>query len=165
MRVRATTALALTVVLAGVALPSHVQAQPAATYDVAMYRSWTAEHNKILDMAKDFPAELYESRPHADSRTFLDEIRHVTIGLEMSSAQMRGEEFDYFARVEADKGKPATRESLVTEMEAAIAESYPMVETEGSPILVGWLSHQAEHYGKLVTIYRLNGLIPPASRN
>jgi hypothetical protein len=36
----------------------------------------------------------------------------------------------------------------------------------GKPIpqLIGWLDHQGEHYGKLVTSYRVNGIVPPISR-
>ncbi len=141
------------------------QAQPS--YEEAMAGAWKAEHDKILDMAKDFPVELFDARPHEDSRSFLDEIRHVTIGLEMSSAQLRGESFDYQARVAEDEGKPATRESIVGEMETAIAESYPLVEAGESPAmprLVFWIGHQGEHYGKLVSIYRMNDLVPPVSR-
>ena len=148
------------------AAPAWAQdAQPS--YHDVMVQAWKVEHDKILDMARDFPAELFDARPHEDSRSFLEEVRHVTIGLEMSSAQLRGEAFDYPARVAADEGKPATRESLVSEMEAAIAESYALVESGESPAmprLVFWMGHQGEHYGKLVSIYRMNDLVPPVSR-
>ncbi len=136
----------------------------APAFEASIAATWRAEHAKILDMARDFPEELYASKPHPDSRTFLDEIRHVTIGLEMSSAQLTGAPFDYMARVAEDESKPATRASLVSELEAALARSVSLVEAQPSPILIGWISHQAEHYGKLVTIYRMNGLVPPASR-
>ena len=148
------------------AAPATAQEQPP-TYHEMIVQAWKAEHDKILDMAKDFPAEHFDARPHEDSRSFLDEVRHVTIGLEMSSAQLRGESFDYFARVEEDEGKPATRESIVGEMEAAIAESYALVQAGDSPAmprLIFWMGHQGEHYGKLVAIYRLSGLVPPVSR-
>ena len=49
-------------------------------------------------------------------------------------------------------------------MEAAIKASYPLVEQKPAPSLVGWLEHQGEHYGKLVTAYRVNGIVPPVSR-
>ena len=49
-------------------------------------------------------------------------------------------------------------------MEAAIAESYPLVEKKPVPGLVGWLEHEGEHYGKIVTAYRVNGIVPPVSR-
>ena len=39
-------------------------------------------------MAKDtvFPDDKLGWKPHPDSRSVLDELRHVTIGLEMTSA-------------------------------------------------------------------------------
>jgi hypothetical protein len=142
------------------------QAKPTPTYETAILNSWKGVHNKILTMAKDtaFPDDKLAWKPHPDARSVLDEFRHVTIGLEMTSALARGEKFDFEAREKADAGKPKTRASVVAEMEAAIAASFPLVESKPSPQLVGWLEHQGEHYGKLVTAYRANGIVPPVSR-
>ncbi|MGE0443295.1 MAG: DinB family protein [Gemmatimonadales bacterium] len=142
------------------------QANQPPTWEQATARQWKALHDKILTMAKDaqFPDAKLETRPHPDSRTVLDEFRHVTIGLEMSTAQLTGQPFDYQAREKADENKPRTRASVVAEMEAAIAASYPAVETKANARLLFWLEHQAEHYGKLVSDYRLAGIVPPVSR-
>ena len=81
--------------------------------------------------------------------------------------QLRGERLDRaasVARQKADAGKPKTRASVVSEMEAAIAVSYPLVEKSPNPRLIGWIEDQAEHYGKLVSNYRAVGIVPPASR-
>lgn len=42
-------------------------------------------------MAKDtvFPDDKLEWKPHPDARSVLNEFRHVTIGREFSSAQLR----------------------------------------------------------------------------
>lgn len=140
--------------------------QSPPTWELQTSRTWQALHNKILAMAKDtlFPDAKLETKPHADSRTILDEYRHVTIGLEMTTAQLKGEQFDYNARIGMDESKPRTRASVVAEMEAAIAASYPLVEKGASPRLLFWIDHQAEHYGKLVSNYRLAGVVPPVSR-
>ena len=142
------------------------QAKPTPTYETALARSWESVHNKILAMAKDtvFPDDKLAWRPHPDARSVLEELRHVTIGLEMTTAEAKGEKFDFEAREKADAGKPKTRASVVAEMEAAIAASYPLVKSKARPQLLGWLEHQGEHYGKLVTAYRANGLVPPVSR-
>ena len=142
------------------------QAKPAPTYETALARSWESVHNKILVIAKDtvFPDDKLAWKPHADARSVMDELRHVTIGLEMTTAEARGEKFDFEAREKADAGKPKTRASVVAEMEAAIAASYPLVKSKPRPQLLGWLEHQGEHYGKLVTAYRANGVVPPISR-
>jgi len=160
----------LVLILAGVAtLNVAAQGQqPAAppTYEQVTLRTWKNLHDKILVMAKDtqFPDDKLGWKPHPDSRTVLEEFRHVTIGLEMTSALLRGEKFDFVAREKADATKPKTRASVVAEMEAAIAVSYPLVEKSPKPLLIGWIDHQAEHYGKLVSNYRSVGIVPPISR-
>ncbi len=141
--------------------------KPPPTYEQVIVNTWKNLHNKILAMAKDtqFPDDKLGWKPHPDSRSILEELRHVTIGLEMTTAIAQGQKFDFEAREKMDASKPKTRASMVTEMEAAIAASYPVVEG-GKPIpqLIGWLDHQGEHYGKLVTAYRVNGVVPPISR-
>ena len=142
------------------------QAKPSPTYETALARSWEDVHNKILTMAKDtvFPDSKLAWKPHPDARSVMEELRHVTIGLEMTTAEAKGEKFDFDAREKADASKPKTRASVVTEMEAAIAASNPLVKSKPRPQLIGWLEHQGEHYGKLVTAYRANGVVPPISR-
>ncbi len=139
------------------------------TYEWVITSTWKNLHDKILVMAKDtaFPEDKLGWKPHPDSRSVLEEFRHVTIGLEFSSAQLRGEKLDSaksVARENADAGKPKTRASIVSDMEAAIAISYPLVEKSPSPVLIGWIRDQAEHYGKLVSNYRAIGIVPPISR-
>ena len=137
---------------------------PPTTFEGYVSTVWKGLHNKILDMAKDFPEDKYNWKPHPDSRTVLDEFRHVVVGLEMSAAEMKGDKFDYAGRVKALASMPETRAAIVAEMERAIAASYPLVESSPKPRLVWWIDHQAEHYGKLVSNYRMNGLVPPVSR-
>lgn len=157
--------VALTLV-SGAAAVAEQAPRPPATYESTIVSSWTNVHNKILAMAKDtqFPDSKLGWKPHPDSRSVLEELRHVTIGLEMTTAVAKGEKFDFEAREKADASKPKTRASMVAEMEAAIAASFPVVAGKQSPSLIGWLEHQGEHYGKLVTAYRVNGIVPPVSR-
>jgi len=144
-------------------------APPPLTYEWVITSTWKDIHDKVLVMARDtvFPDDKLEWRPHPDARSVLEEFRQVTLGLELSSAQLRGEKFDratVLARRKADAGKPKTRASVVSEMEAAIAISYPLVEKSPTPLLIGWIRDQAEHYGKLVSNYRAVGIVPPTSR-
>ena len=91
----------------------------------------------------------------------------MTIGLEATTAQAKGEKYDFDAKEKEIDAKPASRAAIVKEMEAAMAASYAVMDAPGfkpSPSLIGWLEHQGEHYGKLVTAYRVNGVVPPISR-
>jgi hypothetical protein len=80
--------------------------RPPATFESTIVRSWKDVHDRVLAMAKDtqFPDDKLSWRPHPDSRSVLEELRHVTIGLEMTSAQARGEKFDFEAREKAVAG-------------------------------------------------------------
>jgi hypothetical protein len=159
--------VAIAILASGFAAAAIVeQDKPSPTYETALARSWENVHNKILTMAKDtvFPDSKLAWKPHPDARSVMEELRHVTIGLEMTTAEAKGEKFDFDAREKADAGKPKTRASVVAEMEAAIAASYPLIKSKPRPQLLGWLEHQGEHYGKLVTAYRVNGVVPPISR-
>ena len=161
-------AIATLNVLTGAA-QGQTPAPPPLTYERVITRTWKDLHDKILVMAKDtvFPDDKLGWKPHPDARSVLDEFRQVTMGLEFSTAQLRGEKLDgvgVSARRKADDDKPKTRASMVSEMEAAIAISYPLVEKSPTPLLIGWIRDQAEHYGKLVSNYRAVGIVPPVSR-
>jgi len=163
------TTITIAVLMLGAATASAqtTTAKPPPTYEQVIVNTWRNLHNKILVMAKDtqFPDDKLDWRPHKDSRSVLEEFRHVTIGLEMTTAMSKGEKFDFAAREKMDASKPKTRANMVAEMEAAIAASFPVVEGgKPMPQLIGWLDHQGEHYGKLVTAYRVNGIVPPISR-
>jgi hypothetical protein len=164
---RLTLAAALALLASGsAAAVIFEQEKPAPTFEAVLARSWEDVHNKILTIAKDtvFPDDKLAWKPHPDARSVMEELRHVTLGLEATTAQAKGEKFDFAAREKADATKPKTRAAVVAEMEAALAASLPLVKSKPRPQLIGWLEHQGEHYGKLVTAYRANGVVPPVSR-
>ena len=170
-KVAVLTMIMLVVLLSGAAtaLAQTTTPKPPTTYEQVMVRNCKAVHDKILTMAKDtvFPEAKLNYKPHPDSRTMSQELRHVTIGLEMTTAQAKGEKYDFGAKEKEYDARPASRAAVVKEMEAAIAASYAVVDAPGfkpPPSLIGWLEHQGEHYGKLVTSYRVNGVVPPVSR-
>lgn len=167
-RMAAVTMVALAMALsASAALAQATKAPP--TYESVIVRDWKDVHNKILAMAKDtvFPEAKLSYKPHPDSRTMFQELRHVTIGLEMTTAQAKGQKYDFEAKEKEYDARPQSRAAVVKEMEAAIAASFATLDAPGykpPPSLISWLEHQGEHYGKLVTSYRANGIVPPISR-
>src|SRR5215213_1466009 len=74
--------------------------KPPPTYEQVIVNTWKNLHNKILTMAKDsvFPEAKLTYKPHPDSRSMYDEFRHVTIGLEMTTAMSKGEKYDFGAK-------------------------------------------------------------------
>ena len=169
-RLSALTILVFGMLAAGASVSAaQTPAKAPPTYEQVIVRNWKEVHNKILAMAKDsvYPEAKLSYKPHPDSRTMFQELRHVTIGLEMTTAQAKSEKYDFEAKEKEYDARPASRAAVVKEMEAAIAASFAVLDAPGykpPPSLIGWLEHQGEHYGKLVTSYRVNGVVPPISR-
>lgn len=165
MRIISVATAVLLGVVAAYAQTTSTPPSPTAAYDRAITSTWKNLHNKILDMARDFPEDKLGWKPHPDSRTMAQEFRHVTIGLEMTTAVAKGEKFDFEAAEKIADAKPNSRASIVAEMEAAMTASFAQIDANGpKPNLIGWIEHQGEHYGKMVDGYRVNGLVPPVSR-
>lgn len=144
--------------------PQGQQAPP--TLEQIMQRQWNTVSGKIIAMAKDLPEDKWDYRPHKDSRSALEELWHAMASMQAAAARMRGQPLDQAAaqKLFANEGKPRVRAEIVATMETAAKEVGDALGAKAEPRLIGGIEHLGEHYGKLVTIYRVNGIIPPNSR-
>ena len=167
---RALFAVMALALLAGVALmPGPAQAQqqqpdPPQSWDEAAVRSFNNVHNKLIAMAKDakYPADKEGYKPHADSRSFLEELSHSVQSLVTSVVRLNGG--DRAAMQAAVAAIPKDRAGIAAALEKAKADYLAAWEKTKPFGIIGLTEHAGEHYGKLVTIYRVNGLVPPGSR-
>src|SRR5262245_64151592 len=113
-------ALAALTLGASAALAQTTTPKPPPTYEQVIVRNWHGVHDKLLVMAKDtvYPEAKLSYKPHPDSRTVAQELRHVTIGLEMTTAMAKGEKYDFEAKEKEIDARPASRAEIVKEMEA-----------------------------------------------
>ncbi len=138
--------------------------QPPQSWDEAALRSFNGVHNKLIAMAKDakYPADKEGYKPHPDSRSFLDELAHVTQVVVGQVARLKGG--DRAAIQAAVAAIPKDRAGIASTLQSAVTE-YATLWAKDKPFnIIGVSEHAGEHYGKLVTIYRAQGLVPPASR-
>lgn len=135
------------------------------TPDILLAR-WTDISDRLHAVAREFPADKYDYQPTPDVRSFADQLRHVAFWSEHLAASMRKENPDGSANtLPADKypGKDAIVRALRetdTQVRAQIAKD----GKSSVDSVVSFIEHHGEHYGQLVMYYRLNGLVPPASR-
>jgi len=59
---------------------------------------------------------------------------------------------------------PKDRAGIASTLESAKAEFVTLWAKDKPFGIIGVSEHAGEHYGKLVTIYRVNGIVPPGSR-
>ena len=163
-------------VIATAAAPVFAQAgsNPATA---AARQVWEGTRSYITQSAADVPENLYSFRPTADVRTFGEIIGHVAGSQNMFCALVLGEKVPAEDAVEkAAKTKAAIVDALkksndycarayATTDQANVA----MVDLFGEQrsklhTLMMNASHDAEHYGNLVTYMRINKIVPPSSR-
>lgn len=139
------------------------QEAPPTPKDVILRFTQTVG-NKLVVTAEEFPEELYEYRPGEGARTFGEILLHIARSNDLIASHLAEraptdlKQFAYTNKAEA----VATLKKSFEDVVAAIEQ-----DSDPTGIDVSWiypLNHGSEHYGNLVTYYRLNGLVPPASR-
>lgn len=140
------------------------QPQPPQSWDEAAVRTFNGVYNKLIAMAKDtkYPADKEGFKPHADSRSYIEELSHAAQPLVTNAIRLNGG--DRAAMQAAINAMPKDRAGIAAALEKAKADYLAAWEKTKPFGIIGLAEHAGEHYGKLVTIYRVQGLVPPASR-
>ncbi|MEO8502395.1 MAG: DinB family protein [Acidobacteriota bacterium] len=138
-----------------------------ATQDLLNTR-WTEIGDKLVKLAEEFPEDKYEYKPSSDVRSFGDQLRHVAFWNDYAAQTLRGEKADGDAN-ELPRAKYGTKAKVVSALRSSFEGVPKGLEKAGATpaaaeTVVSFIEHNGEHYGQLVMYYRLNGLVPPASR-
>lgn len=125
-------------------------------------------HDRILTMAKDFPADKYNFRLKPEMRSYGEVLVHVTSGVVYAAKAGRGQKVNWDELNPKDYPNKA---AVVALMEKSLADANAALKgvpddalTKNIEPWMGVIEHSAEHYGLLVAYYRANGLVPPESR-
>ncbi len=123
---------------------------------------------QVLDMAEDFPAEKYEFKATPEVRSFREVIIHAMSGTAFAGKIARGEQAQWDeidAKGFKDKAAVVAEfKKLASGLETAM-KALPAARFASSPQpFLNVIEHTGEHYGQLVVYYRLNKMVPPASR-
>jgi len=173
--------------LALTALPAAAQysapaKKPAAQsgLDDEMLLAWNSTARKLIEMAEDFPEDKYDFKPSPEVRSFRQILLHIAGAnymfinpvKEMGAAEEdpAPEEFktkkdvvDYLTQSFAD-GAAVIKEQGEAGQSKAVRHPFADRTTTQHNLWLMGVEHGSEHYGNLVVYYRINGLVPPASR-
>ena len=123
---------------------------------------------RILDMARDWPADRYDYKLRKEMRTFGEVLVHIASGNVYAAKAGKGEKVKWD---ELDPKNYPDKASVVALLEKSFAESEAVLKSwpdaQFSKTVEPWLDvleHSGEHYGLLVAYYRANGMVPPESR-
>jgi hypothetical protein len=165
-RVRLLVVLAFTLVVAVIVRGQQKKQPPDPAK--ALTGQVTFITKQVLEMAADFPAEKYDFKPTPEVRSFREVVVHAMSGTQYAAKAGRGEDVQW-SELDANnyKDKAAVVEAfkkIAADLDASL-KATPATRFAASP--EPWLSvteHTGEHYGQLVVYYRLNKMVPPASR-
>jgi hypothetical protein len=162
-------ALAL-VVLSAVAGFCQQGPGPNASVNEKLLWTWTNTAAKLNEMAADFPESKYDFRPAPKVRTFAEQLLHVAFWNQFVEKTARGEKADGSAD-QLDRAQYKTKADVVRVLRESFDQAIAALKTQSNEQALRYLrlwtefaEHTGEHYGQLVVYYRLNGLVPPASR-
>lgn len=153
---------------------------PAPGPSQEVLRIWNYVGGKLIEMAEDFPEDKYDYRPTPEVRTFAEMLLHIAgssyLFIDTARGQQMGEE-------DLSREKYSTKADVVSVLKKSVEEGAALIQQAGDegmtkPIKspfgnqmmsqygfwVAQTEHAGEHYGNLVVYYRLNGIVPPASR-
>ncbi len=171
---------ALLGVSAGPVVAQESEPAPAAGPSQEVLRMWNYVGGKLVTMAEDFSEDKYDYRPTSEVRTFAEMLLHIAgssyLFIDIARNQPRGEE-------DLSREKYASKAEVVAILKKSVEEGAALIQQAGDegmaqPIKFPfgnqmisqqgfWMAqveHAGEHYGNLVVYYRLNGIVPPASR-
>lgn len=145
-----------------------------------LLETWMNQGNKLIEMAMEFPADKYDYRPTEEVRSFGEIVRHIAAS---NFRYIRGEQGRPY---DADEFKPENftgKDDYVRLLQRCYQEGAEVLQPENDHEMLEpvknpygdystsryayWMQaveNAAEHYGNLVVYYRLNGIVPPASR-
>ena len=124
---------------------------------------------RLLEMAKDFPADKYDFRLKPEMRSFGEVLVHLVSGNMYVTQSAKGDPKAEWGELDAKNypDKAAIVALLEKEFAASEAAVNALPDAAFTKSVEPYLSvtdHNSEHYGLLVAYYRANGLVPPASR-
>lgn len=159
--------------------PAHAQdGNPTANPAVSTARMlWEPMIGYITTAAEELPESTYSYRPTAAVRSFGQLVGHVAGAQYLICAAALGDPPRKEDEIERSR---KTKSELVSALKASTeycSRAYSQTDkaAQGRTKLFGQdrsrlfalglnATHDAEHYGNIVTYLRLNGLVPPSSR-
>jgi uncharacterized damage-inducible protein DinB len=155
--------------------------KPASGPSQSLLDTWNDIGRKITAMAEDFPEDKYEFKAKPEMRSFREVLLHVADTNYFFTNPVKGEKLP--AGGDWSKDKLKSKAEVAAYVKKSFADGAAAIKAKGDAGLnslvvdpyanqqvrvidfaYGFAEHSGEHYGLLVTYYRLNEMVPPESR-
>ena len=168
-------------ILMAAAVPAFAQQQQGAAAANASVNAtkgvWSMVQGYLVRSAEQMPESLYAFKPTPAVRSFGQLVGHVADAQYMFCSTALGEKAPVMGSFEKDATTKAALVKAIRDSQAYCDKAYAQNDAASSaPInlfgmsttklgaLVFNASHDFEHYGNMVTYFRLKGMVPPSSQ-
>jgi hypothetical protein len=157
--------------------------KPAKSISEELLWWWNSFGSKLIITAEEFPEDKYNFKAQQDERTFGGNLLHLTSASYYMINANKGSTVGYIGNDDSLQKKFSTKADIIKYLKQSITDGAELIKLQGDSgftrefqfpwgnfMAHGWfgwagiIEHSGEHYGQLVVYYRLNGLVPPASR-
>jgi uncharacterized damage-inducible protein DinB len=172
--------------------PAPAQAQkeattpkPSAGIAAEFLNEWNQTGQKLVAMAQDFPEDKFDYKATPAERSFAEQLLHVAGANYYFVAAANGvKASDQHVDENPSRATYKTRAQIVAFIQKSFADAAAIIQQQGDKGMLEavkspfenvmytratlWnfaMNHANDHYGQCVVYYRLNGLVPPESRN
>lgn len=175
MRTRVTLIPLLASLVAGGVSPAAAQDSPRPMEETL--EMWNHYANRLIALAEEFPEDKYDFKASPEVRSFREQLLHVASANYFFLRQAGAK------KTKAEHVGRETKADVVAVLKETFADGAAFIQESGDDglrrmvkhplaertisvqtLLLVSATHAGEHYGQLVVYYRLNGLVPPASR-
>ena len=181
--------LLLLVTLALLAAPALAQEKaqspppkPAAGPAQEALLAWSSIGRKLIVMAEDFPEDKYDFKPRPEVRSFAEQLLHIAGTNYVLISAVKGSQVGPGTE-DPPRQNYKTKADIVAFLKKSVEDGAGLIKEKGDagmaqPVKFPYgnrmvsasfcfmeaAEHSGEHYGQLVVYYRINGIVPPASR-
>ena len=146
----------------------------------AVVGQWNEIGRKLIAIAEDLPENKYEFKPKPQSRSFIQQLLHAAGSMYYFTDVAQGKQARYGD--DPPRSEWVTKDDVVAFVGRCVKDGADVLAAkgdaglndavnDGSQQLVRVvdlsyrvIEHSGEHYGQLVAYYRINGMVPPESR-
>jgi hypothetical protein len=162
--------------LMAVAGPLAAQSAPSGPV-AASNAVWSSTINNIVKSAEQMPEALYSYKPTPEVRSFGQLIGHVAGAQYVYCSAALGDKPASEGDIEKTKTSKADLVAAIKASTEYCKKAYVISDVAAQGMtnvfgrdatklyaLIGNASHDAEHYGNIVTYLRMNRMVPPSSQ-
>jgi uncharacterized damage-inducible protein DinB len=141
------------------------------TMSSKLIERWDQVGKKLAALAEEVPENRFDYRPADGVRTLEEVLRHVAfwnVYVRDVALGRRGDDQGNELSKDMASAKSQIIDALKTTSAAAsdaLRSTGGRLSPQTAEMLVTFIEHICEHYGQLVVYARLNGIVPPISRD